>query len=95
MSGQFKGVQSVIKSKYPKAVYLHCSAHSLNLSLSTANGIQPIRNCLGIIEKTFTFFNISKRNSILLQEIEKSDYSSNIRQLKRLCVTCGYRDMMQ
>jgi len=82
MSGQFKGVQTIIKSKYPKAVYVHCSAHSLNLAVSTASGITPIRNCLGIIEKAFTFFNTPKRNSILLQEIEKSDYSSNIKQLK-------------
>lgn len=87
MSGQFKGVQTIIKSKYPKAVYVHCSAHSLNLAVSTASGITPIRNCLGIIEKAFNFFKTPKRNSVLLQEIEKSDYSSNIKQLKRMCAT--------
>lgn len=66
---------------------MHCLAHSLNLVVSTASGIKPIRNCLGIIKKVFTFFNTPKRNSILLHEIKKSDHSSNIKQLKRLCAT--------
>lgn len=87
MSGQFRGVQSIVKSKYPKAVYVHCSAHSLNLAVSTASDIKPIRNCLGIIEKAFKFFNTPKRNSILLHEIENSDHEPNVKQLKRLCAT--------
>lgn len=40
MAGRFKGVQSIIKSKYPKALYVHCAAHSLNLALSTASDIR-------------------------------------------------------
>lgn len=37
MSGQFKGVQIIIKSKYHKAIYVHCSAHSFNLAVSIAS----------------------------------------------------------
>uniref|UniRef100_A0A2S2Q612 Repressor of the inhibitor of the protein kinase n=1 Tax=Sipha flava TaxID=143950 RepID=A0A2S2Q612_9HEMI len=87
MSGQFKGVQSIVRLKYPKAVYVHCSAHSLNLAVSTASGIRPIRNCLGIIEKAYQFFNTPKRKSILLREIENSDHEPSVKQLKRLCAT--------
>lgn len=87
MSGKFKGVQTIMKSKYPKAIYVHCSAHSLNLAVSTASGIKPIKSCLGIIEKMFAFFNTPKRNSILLKEIENSDNLPSIKQLKRLCAT--------
>lgn len=87
MSGQFRGVQSIVRLKYPKAVYVHCSAHSLNLAVSTASGIRPIRNCLGIIEKAYQFFNTPKRNSILLHEIENSDHEPSVKQLKRLCAT--------
>ncbi|KAF0752648.1 zinc finger MYM-type protein 1-like isoform X1 [Aphis craccivora] len=32
---------------------MHCVAHSLNLAVSKASNIQPIRNCLGIIEKKY------------------------------------------
>lgn len=30
MSGNFKGVQRVIREVNPAALYVHCSAHSLN-----------------------------------------------------------------
>lgn len=66
MSEQFKGVKIIIKSKYSIAVYLHCSSHSLNLAVSTASGIKPIRNCLGIIENTFKFF--YHFNTLILQK---------------------------
>lgn len=87
MAGQFKGVQTLVRSKYPKALYVHCAAHSLNLAVSTASGIKPIRNCLGLIEKAYTFFNTPKRNSVLLHVIENSDDEPSTKQLKRLCAT--------
>ncbi|KAL4107253.1 hypothetical protein QTP88_017633 [Uroleucon formosanum] len=61
MSGHYKGVQAVIKKKYPKAIYVHCTAHFLNLAVSTASGIQPVRNCLEflislqVIQLVFSF----------------------------------------
>jgi len=87
MAGQFKGVQKIIKDKYPNALYVHCSAHSLNLAVSSSSNIKPIRNCLGVIEKLHVFFNTPKRHNILLTEIEKSDYTPNVKTLKRLCAT--------
>jgi len=59
---------------------MHCAAHSLNLAVSTASGIKPIRNCLGLIENAYMVF--------LLNAIENSDNEPNIKQLKRLCATC-------
>lgn len=87
MSGQFKGVQTLVRCKYPKALYVHCAAHSLNLAVSTASGIKPIRNCLGLIEKAYTFFNTSKRNSVLIHVIENSDDERSTKQLQQLCAT--------
>ncbi|KAL4153196.1 hypothetical protein QTP88_001029 [Uroleucon formosanum] len=63
MSGHYKGVQAIIKKKYPKAIYVHCAAHSLNLAVSTASGIQPY----------YVFFNIPKRQNVLLTNIENSN----------------------
>lgn len=68
-------------------MYVHCSAHSLNLAVSSSSNIRPIRNCLGIVEKLHVFFNTPKRNNVLQNEIEKADHSSNITTLKRLCAT--------
>jgi hypothetical protein len=34
MSGQFRGVRTIISEKYPKAQFIYCAAHTLNLVLS-------------------------------------------------------------
>ncbi|KAL4098046.1 hypothetical protein QTP88_022718 [Uroleucon formosanum] len=46
MSGHLNGAQTIIRSEYPKALYVHCSAHSLNLAIGYACQIQMIRNCM-------------------------------------------------
>lgn len=87
MSGQFKGVKSIIQTKYPKALYVHCVAHSLNLAVSYACDLQPIRNCLGVIEKLYCFYNTPKRKDALFEAIDNADSTPSIRSLKRLCAT--------
>lgn len=57
MLGNYNGVQTVIRQKYPKALYVHCAAHSLNFAVSTSSNIKSIRNSLGIVEKLYVFFN--------------------------------------
>ena len=33
MDGKFRGVQAIVKERVPLAIYVHCKAHQLNLSL--------------------------------------------------------------
>jgi len=87
MSGKCRGVQSYVQTQYPKAVYVHCAAHSLNLAVSTASDIQQIRNCLGVIEKMYTFFNTPKRSAVIYNVIEQENADLKIKKLKRLCAT--------
>ncbi|XP_025205791.1 zinc finger MYM-type protein 1-like isoform X5 [Melanaphis sacchari] len=87
MAGEFRGVQKIINDQFPRALYVHCSAHSLNLAVSSSSNIRPIRNCLGIVEKLHVFFNTPKRNNVLQNEIEKADHTPNVTTLKRLCAT--------
>lgn len=56
MAGCFKGAQTAIQSKQSKFLYSHCTAHSLNLAVSSACNIQFIRNCFGVIEKMLLLF---------------------------------------
>jgi len=35
MSGAYSGIQTRIREKQPKAAYIHCPAHNLNLLLTT------------------------------------------------------------
>jgi len=87
MAGQFKGAQTIIRSKHPKASNVHCAAHSLNLAVSSACNMQSIRNCLGIIEKYYCFFNFPKRNNEFLEVINNGDWEPKVKTLKRLCMT--------
>lgn len=87
MAGIFKGAQAIIRSKYPKALYVHCAAHSLNLAVSSACNIQSIRNCLGVIEKCYCFFNFPKWSNELFQVIDNGDWEPKVKTLKRLCAT--------
>jgi len=59
----------------------------MNLAVSIASVIKPIRNCLGVIEEVYNFFNTPKRNSVLLNTIENSNNASQVKQFKRLCAT--------
>lgn len=87
MSGHIKGVQTIIRVKYPKALYVHCVAHTLNLAVSSACNIQPIRNCLGTVQKMYCFFNFPKRQNVILTAIDESDLEPKFKTLKRLCAT--------
>eukprot|EP00102_Acyrthosiphon_pisum_P013915 XP_008183698.2 PREDICTED: 52 kDa repressor of the inhibitor of the protein kinase-like [Acyrthosiphon pisum] len=87
MAGKFKRVQTIIRNKYPMALYVHCAAHTLNLAVSSSCEQQDIRNCLGVVEKMHCFFNTPKRHSILLEAVANSDFNPSSKSLKRLCVT--------
>lgn len=89
MSGRFNGVQAVIKKSYPTALYVHCVSHSLNLAISDACSVQPIRNCMGIIENAYNFFNTPKRQNVLTQKIDELPNDLKLRRdrLKQLCPT--------
>lgn len=88
MSGAFNGVQAVIRKSYPLALYIHCAAHVLNLSVSNSCSVQGIRNCLGTISKTRDFFIYPKRKDVLNNAIEEfKEYNITKKSLKRLCST--------
>jgi len=87
MSGKFKGVQEYIIEKYPTALYVHCVSHSLNLALSNAVDLVPIRNSFGVIEKVYTFFNTPKRQIILKNQIQLLVPDINKTKLVQLCPT--------
>lgn len=88
MSGHFNGVQAKIRDKYPKALYVHCSAHSLNLALSHSCQIQQFRNSIGTIHTICNFFKSSaQRTQILKQNILKYIPGTNKTTLISMCET--------
>ena len=67
MSGQHRGVQSIVKEAYPNAHYVHCYAHQLNLVLQQATSqIDSVRVFFADLNAFSVFFSHStKRVSCL------------------------------
>ncbi|QQP57420.1 Uncharacterized protein FKW44_002402 [Caligus rogercresseyi] len=66
MTGKEKGVAKRIQEVSPKAIYVHCYGHRLNLALQdTLEKNTVIRNALGVIQSIHNFFNSPKRENVL------------------------------
>ena len=47
MAGKYRGAAVIIQSRCPKAVYVHCAAHALNLCVVAACSVQLVKNMMG------------------------------------------------
>lgn len=68
MKGENKGAQAFIQSRYPKALYMHCSNHVLNLVASDSAKQQDIRNCIGTVKEVIAFLRGSAKRMHLFKE---------------------------
>lgn len=73
MSGQYNGCAAKIIKICPEAVYVHCANHNLNLAITHACKITPIRNCLGTIKKIVNYFRKSNKAGLILKNKIKAD----------------------
>lgn len=71
MSGYLHGAQAYVRKDHPMALYVHCSAHSLNLALADSCSLATIRNCIGTIQSVGSFFRISAKNTSMLKDTIK------------------------
>lgn len=65
MAGAHGGVQTILREKYPKALYFHCANHKLNLVVNDLNAVPEIRNTIGTIKEIIKFF----RESVLRRQV--------------------------
>ncbi|CAH1993310.1 unnamed protein product [Acanthoscelides obtectus] len=86
MSGRLRGVRTIISEQYPKAQFVHCVAHVLNLVLAHSCEIPMIRNCIGTIKSVINFFRQSPLRDGLLKKIADQINSSHS-TLISLCET--------
>lgn len=88
MRGQFNGVQAKLKNLYPKAIYVHCASHRLNLALSSELRIPYVRNCHGTISEICNLFrNNSYAGDILKTNIRNCLPESRKSRLLKVCET--------
>lgn len=73
---------------FPKAVYVHCFSHKLNLAIVKSCDIIAVRNAFGIISKFALFFNNSlKRWEAFVDKIKQLVQPNRNQNLLDLCKT--------
>lgn len=77
MTGKEKGVAARVQEVAPKALYVHCYGHLLNLALQdTLQENAVIRNALGVVQSIHHFFNSPKREHVLRSVQIPADFNS-------------------
>ncbi|KAG5871949.1 hypothetical protein JTB14_022424 [Gonioctena quinquepunctata] len=88
MKGAFNGVQAIIRKSYPRALFVHCSSHSLNLALCHSCSVPSIRNCIGTVKAIGNFLRASpKRTSFLQARIRANFPDATWQKLTLMCET--------
>lgn len=82
MVSSANGAVQQIKQFAKNAVHSPCSSHALNLCISKSSNIQLIRNCVGVIKETISFFHSSAKRNFVLQK-----YLTGHKSLSSLCET--------
>lgn len=87
MSGVIQGAATRIRNKYPKALYVHCASHKLNLCIVRSCQLTSITNLMDMITCLANFFNYSPQRQKAL-EGHVNDYPNALKsKLVPLCRT--------
>ena len=71
MSGRLSRVRARISAEYPKALYIHCFCHSLNLAVQDCSRRIPLmRNTLDTIQELSNLIEYSAKRKALLEKIQ-------------------------
>lgn len=62
MSVHLNGFHAIIRRTFPRALYVHCSADSLNLAISDACKVIDIRNIVLVVFQVHFFSGLSSAN---------------------------------
>ncbi|KAJ8017895.1 Zinc finger MYM-type protein 1 [Holothuria leucospilota] len=96
MSGKERGLSTRIKEVAPKAIYVHCYGHVLNLALQdTMSTLEPLRNALGVIQSLYNLLEASSKRPAFFEKVkaQQEDEHAQKLTLKSLSVTrwsCRY-----
>ncbi|KAG5864551.1 hypothetical protein JTB14_018773 [Gonioctena quinquepunctata] len=82
MTGKDGGVQAILRNKYSRALYFHCSSHKLNVVVNDANKVPEIRNTIAAIKDTINFFMESTVRRIVLPLY----HECLVETLEKLCI---------
>ena len=88
MAGKCRGAAARILSNFPKAVYyVHCAAHSLNLCVVAACGVQSVRNMMGTLVEICLFFSNSPKRQLEFEKHIQAIEGARAKKLVNMCKT--------
>ena len=67
MAGRYNGAAALIKNDYPKALYVHCASHRLNLCVTSSYKIMTIKNMMSDVKAVSDYFNSSPKRADYLK----------------------------
>lgn len=83
MSGKLNGLQKLIRDEQPKAIYVHCAAHSLNLSVEDSlRDLSMMRDIMHLAKDLINTVRESPKRSNLFKDISQGSTG-----LRPLCPT--------
>ena len=89
MAGRKSGLQARVKEQNSAALYVHCTAHCLNLVLTDAcSSCLEAKNFFGNVEKVYVFLTASHPHWITLEKAQDENGIVLKRHLKKLSETC-------
>ena len=56
MAGRYVGASTLIQHQFPKAIYVHCMNHRLNLCVADTCSLAMVQDMMGTVRKLFEFF---------------------------------------
>lgn len=89
--GHVSGVQARIRSHFPKAAFVHCAAHTLNLALTDASTVCSIAFALSVVKEATIFFTYSPKRMELLKEVIETTPGMTDTDRTRLILQCNTR----
>lgn len=88
MSGTFSGLQARIKAVEPRAIHIHCLAHSLNLVVQDSmKQVSVIRDYLVTIRELITFVRGSPKRQAKFETFQAADDNPSNATLRPFCPT--------
>ena len=87
MAGHLNGVAAQIKRDEPRALFVHCLAHSVNLCLQEcARQSKPVSDALTIVNELYNFIQLSPKRLTLFNKL-KAELAPENPNVKPLCPT--------
>lgn len=88
MSGHKGGVQFILKRTFPKAIYVHCNSHRLNLVLCTAaKASGHVSTFFDTVNQIHGFFTGAHQHSCLMEVQKEMHPNRQVMELERSCDT--------